>query len=154
MEKETPEEVQLRRGIMDRLKHALQLLAMSSEIQLSLLPDFVAKADELALDFDHWCETAIDLYSPEITEEQIRALKRVDKSLSDISWGGSAYHEKLWTDEAVRDAPEWEEVRLLAKEALAAFRWDVEIPPSYAHEYVGSEDPSSKGTASAKKPAS
>ncbi len=38
--------------MMLRLKHSLQALAMPAEVQLTLFPDFVCKADELALDFD------------------------------------------------------------------------------------------------------
>ena len=35
------------------LKHSLQALAMPAEIQLGLFPDWVCKADELALDFNN-----------------------------------------------------------------------------------------------------
>jgi hypothetical protein len=39
-------------GCMRRLMLSVQALAQPAEVQLSLLPDFVCKADELALDFD------------------------------------------------------------------------------------------------------
>jgi hypothetical protein len=40
----------MKERIFERLKHSLQLLAMPPEIQLRLLPSFVCKADELALE--------------------------------------------------------------------------------------------------------
>jgi len=52
-----------RLGVFDRLKHSIQLLACSPETQLKMLPQFVGKAEELALDFDHWREVALDNFS-------------------------------------------------------------------------------------------
>jgi hypothetical protein len=37
--------------VIARLQHLLQALAMPPDVQLALLPDFVCKADELAMDF-------------------------------------------------------------------------------------------------------
>jgi hypothetical protein len=48
-----------RAGIFERLKHSIQLLASPAEFQLKMLPDFVCKADELALDFDLWREAVL-----------------------------------------------------------------------------------------------
>ena len=48
-----------RLAILERLKQSVQLLACPPEIQLKMLPRFVCKADELALDFDLWREVVL-----------------------------------------------------------------------------------------------
>ena len=52
---------------MERLKHSLQLLASQPAIQLGLLPDFVCKADELALEFDPWYVVVLRNFRSEMT---------------------------------------------------------------------------------------
>ncbi len=121
--------------ILLRLKHALQALALPPRVQLGLLPDFVCKADELALDFDHWCSTVVQREDWSLTEFQRSQLVALDGALTDMS---SAEQRLLWTDDAMTDRPEWQHVRMLAQAALAAFGWTLETPPSYRHEYINS----------------
>jgi hypothetical protein len=45
---------EIAQSCMLRLQHAVQVLALPADIQLSLFPDFASKVDELALDFDNW----------------------------------------------------------------------------------------------------
>jgi len=54
-----------RLAIFERLKHSVQLLACPPEIQLKMLPRFVGKADELALDFDLWREVVLNNFRSE-----------------------------------------------------------------------------------------
>lgn len=118
--------------IFGRLKHSVQLLAMPPEIQLRLLPSFVCKADELALEFDHWREVVFHNCRNELSVEQISAITELNERLDRLTTNG----EQHWTDEAVRSSPEWHDVRILATAVLNAFGWPAESPPSYAHEYV------------------
>ena len=110
-----------------QLKDALQVLAQSAEVQLAYFPDFVAKADELALDFNHFYEACL----PEMTAEQVRAASRIDMRLGDMSGPTGP-----WSDEDLRNAGEWVEIRQLAKRALEVFGWPDEAPPPSSDVYV------------------
>jgi hypothetical protein len=123
-------------AIMTRLKHALQALAMSYKVQLSLFPDHVAIPDELALDFAHWYEVAISSHSDNMTREQQAAFKRLDGLLQAMSRGGELYSPELWTEQDLQVSDEWARVRLMAQEALEACGWAIEAPQAYKHEYV------------------
>jgi hypothetical protein len=120
------------RFVFLRLEHCLQHLAMPPESQLQLLPDFVCKADELALSFDHWREVAANNYGFQLTPSQAAALSAIDNAFVLFSDSNPEH----WTDEAVRSSAEWQEIRRLAAEALSVFEWQHEMPPSYAHEFV------------------
>jgi hypothetical protein len=124
-----------RLGIFGRLKHSIQLLACPPEVQLNLLPSFVCRADELALDFDNWQLVALGNFRSELTTDQLSHLDAISRSLSELTRGGSQH----WTDDAVRKSPEWHEIRALASNALASFGWPIEIPPSHAEEYISGE---------------
>ena len=121
-----------RAWIFERLKHSIQLLALPPEVQPALLPDFVCKADELALDFDHWHDVAISNFRSEMTSGQLSSLQALDQSLSALTGLGSQY----WTDEQVRTSEKWRSIRGLAAAALCSFDWPRETPPSHADEYV------------------
>jgi hypothetical protein len=123
----------VRRGIFERLKHSIQLLACSPEIQLKMLPQFVRKADELALDFDHWREVALDNFRSELTSHQLSCLDAIDSTLSELTRVGT----ESWTEDAVRESGEWKAVRTLAVAALDSFGWPLKTPPSHADEFVG-----------------
>jgi hypothetical protein len=119
-------------GIFERLKHSIQLLASPPEVQLTLLPSFVCKADELALDFNQWCLVALSNFRSEFTPDQLLCLDAIDSSLSELTHKGSEH----WTEDGVRKSDEWQVIRALACAALASFGWPIEAPPSYADEYV------------------
>jgi hypothetical protein len=116
---------------MQELRWALQALAQPAAVQLQLFPKFVCKADELALDFDNWC--AVVQGQQTLTTEQRSALQSLDSLLMTTSGRHNAPH---WSDEALRHDPLWEEVRELARNALASFGWSSEVPPSNRSVYV------------------
>lgn len=122
----------LKKNIFERLKHSLQLLAASAETQLRLLPAFVCKADELALEFDHWREVVFQKYTEDLTASQRSTLEAVDFKLAWMSDNPDEH----WTEEHVKESEHWREVRVLAAKSLDAFGWPRKTPPSYAHEYV------------------
>ncbi len=111
----------------------LQALAMPAEVQLTLEPDGTNKADELALNFDDVFGMNRSGRFP-LTPKQTRALNSVDAALEDMSGP-----KPFWTEEALRTAGEWENVRSLAKEALRAFRWPIEVP-QIGHVYTYTKD--------------
>jgi hypothetical protein len=118
-------------AIFERLRHSLQLLASPAVTQLKLLPPYVCKADELALEFDNWQEISLHNYRKEFSVDQISAMSALDAKLDWLSNAGKEY----WSDEAVRTSPEWQNIRYLGTCVLDAFGWPVETPPSHAHEY-------------------
>jgi hypothetical protein len=123
---------EMKEAIFERLKHSIQLLASSPQVQLQLLPPFACKADEIALDFNHWLEVTLDKYKGDLSLAQLSALKAIDEKLHWLT----ADSKEHWTDEAVHSSPEWECLRSLATNALQLFGWAAEMPPSYEHEYV------------------
>jgi len=120
-------------ALLVRLKHSLQTLAMPADAQLALCPDFVCKVEELALDFDHWSECALGNDRGELSEEQKFLLRKLDGTFDQMSSGQS---RNLWEEEALRNSPEWQGIREIAKAALTSFCWDAKRPPSYEHEFV------------------
>jgi hypothetical protein len=122
-----------RQGILDRLKHSIQLLGCPAEMQLKLLPVFVCKADELALDFDNWKTVALKNFGPQLTEYQLHCLSALDERLTELSRS----NPEIWTENAMRESVEWQRIREVALVALEAFGWHLETPPTHADEYVG-----------------
>lgn len=122
-----------KRWTLIRLKHSVQALALSADLQCDLFPDFVCKADELALDFDHWRLCATTNYKDDLTETQKEKLSALDNTFDQMSGPANADY---WTEKALHLRLEWEQIRVLARDALDAFGWSLEIPPSYAREFV------------------
>ncbi len=77
-----------RLGIFERLRHSIQLLACPAEVQLNLLPSFVRKADELALDFDQWRSVAVSNFRSELTASQLSGLDAIGGSQTAPGDGG------------------------------------------------------------------
>lgn len=123
---------ELKMPILERLKHSVQLLASAPEVQLQLLPPFVCKADELALEFDHWWEVTRNRYGADLGPDQQSSLRALDEKLAWLTKRG----KEEWTDHAVRESHEWQEIRSLAARVLNTFGWPMETPPSHADEYV------------------
>jgi hypothetical protein len=122
-------------AVLERLKHSVQLLALPPEAQLALLPPFVCKGDELALEFDHWRKVVLHNYGKELSVDQGSAIAELDQKLDWLTVNG----EQHWGDEAVQTSPEWENVRRIAADVLKAFGWPAEGPPSHAHEYISAD---------------
>ena len=126
MAEENPE----RSWHFEQLRRSLQALAISGSAQLALFREYVVKADELALDFDHWFAVLRSNYARELTPRQADALAGIDQKLAIISRDGAEFDVELWTDEALKSSEHWAEVRRLAASALEAFGWAVEsLPP-------------------------
>lgn len=113
----------------NQLRRAVIALAQPAAIQLSLFPDFVCKADELALDFESGLDALVG-HEDEITAEQRVAIEALDQLLISMSGEKYAY---FWTDEAVLADPTWEAIRALARSVALIFSWDLShVSPSGA----------------------
>ncbi len=113
----------------NQLQRAVVALAQTADIQLSLFPDFVCKADELALDFEDGLYEMVG-HEDEFSGKQRAAIDTLDKLI--LSKCGEQ-DASFWNETAVREHPFWEEIRTAAKEAAATIGWDLStLPPSNA----------------------
>lgn len=109
-----------RAWVLGELRKCLHALSLDGDRALSCAPPGSCRADELALDYDNFLSAAMGSFEKEFTPDQVAALRRVDELLSAMS-GHS--HEDLWTDEAVRSHPRWQEVRSEARQAVEVLGW-------------------------------
>jgi hypothetical protein len=108
-----------RTWIFERLKCSMQLLACRAEIQVNNFPNFVAVADEMALDFENFRDTLTGNFRTELTAEPASCLDSLDRSLSELN-------KEAWSDAAVVDSSECRNIRHLAARALREFGWPLE----------------------------
>jgi hypothetical protein len=101
--------------MIERLIIALRALAGSTDAQRARIPDSVGKPEELALDFADAHLLFAQCQQLELTGAQRDAVAEVDELLDAMS---GPKHEGLWTEQALRAAPEWEAVRNAARRAL------------------------------------
>ena len=110
-----------RTWIFGELKRCLHALASDGDRALASAPPGSCRADELALDYGNFISAAFGSFERDFTSEQVVALRRVDELLSAMS---SEDQSDLWTDEAVRLHPRWQEVRSLARAAVRVLGWE------------------------------
>jgi hypothetical protein len=122
------EEDDSRTAHFNQLRWSLQGLAIAGSEQLALFPEYAAKADELAQDFDHWGTLVRDGYEGELSALQTESLTAIDQKLATMSRDGAEFDVELWTDAALCGSEQWADVRKLAASALEAFGWPVESP--------------------------
>ncbi len=108
-----------------KLKWSLQALAQEPAVQLALFPDYVAKADELALDFDN--ALRLSESGSALSPLQTSKLDQLDRTISSMSGQENA---PLWTELAILSSSEWQKIRALALEALQSFGWPADAPPT------------------------
>ncbi|MCT2587968.1 hypothetical protein [Actinophytocola gossypii] len=104
-----------------RFMRSTALLALPSETQAAWLaalelPGEPAYADELATEFDDGVGLLTQFVAAGwLRQDAADRLMAVDALLDDMSGPG---RENLWTIEALAVAPEWEAVRVAARQAL------------------------------------
>jgi hypothetical protein len=108
-----------------QLKWSVQALALRAPEQLVLFPDFVATADELALELDHWATLVLDRYAGALTDAQTTGLRALHRKLETMSRDGAEFDADLWNETAMGSSVHWQEVRDLAIAVRDAFGWSV-----------------------------
>lgn len=116
----------------NQLQRAVVALAQPANIQLSLFPDFVCKADELALDFEDGLYEMVG-HEADFSSHQLAAIDALDKLLSSKS---GEQHASFWTESALREHPVREEIRDAAKVAAEKFGWDLRTLPPLNAIYI------------------
>lgn len=107
---------------MIQLEKAVRTAALPAEQQIARLKGTVV-ADEIGLDFGHWCSWALEGHeAPALTDEQRSRLVRLNEWLIEMA----SRHDGTGTEDAVRNRPEWEEVRRQARGILDSFGWSIE----------------------------
>lgn len=121
---------------MDRsteLKRCVQALAQPAAVQRALFPSFAVVGDELVLEFDD----ALRGWRAEqrtATEAQLATLSELECLIEHLS---GPLNEDFWLDPVQLDVDaRWEDLRLLARAACAAFGWPVQIPDKNGAVYV------------------
>lgn len=118
---------------MQRFRRSLQALAASADIQLQLLPDYLWGVDEIAIEFDQWYQV-IKRRRTIFSKKQRSILEDLNKKLDEIS---GPENLRYWMEDTVRNDIAWEDIRLLAKNALDAMGWPHEEPLKKRSEIPG-----------------
>ncbi len=107
---------------MIQLKEALQQAALPAERQIARLKGFDVSF-EVADDVYNWTLWVLQSTDAKLTDEQRSGLIALDAHTSKMSGEHNAH---LWTDDALRSRPEWEEVRRQAQHILELFQWPID----------------------------
>ena len=116
-----------------KIKWILQALAQPAHIQISLFPNFVNVADELALEWGE-CFDLVNRKWDFFSSDQLMLIRSLDAQIVKMS---GVFNISLWNNEALSSACEWQVVRQLAKELLDIFEWNFEEPSMIDAIYVG-----------------
>lgn len=122
--------------ISHHLKESLRALASSFEDQSELFPEFVCKADELALEFSHWSQVFLSQGKPLLSEAEAATLHAIEQQLEQMSSQTGSKLAQIWSDHGLASAPEWARLRNLAMEALVTFGWTYEKPVLRSSIYI------------------
>lgn len=109
---------------MEKLEWITRSFMQPSGIQISLFPDFINVAEQLAVE---WEIALDDIIYELLSVEQRSVIKEFDDYILSIS--GSEYMQ-LWNNDALLSSIEWEKMRALARKIVIIMGWS-EIPPSY-----------------------
>jgi hypothetical protein len=113
-----------------QLKWSLEALAASPSEQLELFADSVAKADELALDFDKCAAIVRGREDSELSDAQLAALAAIDRQLATMSRLATELDADMWSEAALKHDVHWVHMRALSAVALKAFGWAEESAPA------------------------
>ncbi|WP_369310062.1 hypothetical protein [Providencia rettgeri] len=115
---------------MEKFEWIARAFMQSSDTQISLFPDCVNVADQLATEW----EIALDDISYELLSiEQSFAIKEFDDYMLSIS---GPYNVRFWNNEALSLSTEWEKMRALARKVVVSIGWSETPPPKDNSIYI------------------
>ena len=99
-----------------RLVESVVLLASGAAEQQQVLPEWVVRADEIALIFDECYQYVGELAQQDrLNDRQIEVLRSIGQRLEAMSGQSQA---ALWTDQALAADSNWQWIRQRARDAL------------------------------------
>lgn len=101
--------------MIERLSHALQVLATPAGVRPAEFSDVAADVDGLALDYADALRLAIDCQQVQLATNQRSALEQLGDYLDELRDGTDA---ERWRADTRRTGAEWTTVRALATAAL------------------------------------
>ena len=104
------------------LRKGLQQAALPADRQIARLKGYDVPF-EVADDVYQHTLWVLQCKDVRLTEEQRSNLLALDAHTSSMS---GEHNAELWTDDALRSRPEWEEVRRQARKILELFQWPIE----------------------------
>lgn len=107
-------------GCSARLWRVLISLAASPEDEFGKSVATSARAENLVVEFDDAYTNFVEGFDHLPSESQLLALQAVDTKLAAMVRSKDA---ALWTVQACREDPSWNEVRALAESAIGEFNW-------------------------------
>ncbi len=126
-------------AMVDYAVRALQALAADARVQVTLYPPFCCPLQAVSDEGDAELPALMDNYRNELTEVQRRAVEELQAQLqatteADLDCSGGPLKTELpedrrWEREReILENPHWTKVRLLARDALAAFHRERQDP--------------------------
>lgn len=112
-------------GLLRQLQHILQLLALPIRAQVHLVEDDCTRTRQLTRAFRATYLRVHTEQAVSLAADQIRALDRLDIHLEQLS---QDYALTLCSELAMRESHAWRRTRLMAREALIGFGWDLALP--------------------------
>lgn len=101
-----------------RLYLTLLALSLPATDQMVLFPKVVSKANELALELEEAMDRMTMSNFQGLEPRQRDAIQQLDNFVRQIP-----KDDRIWSDEGLQGASEWEEVRRLARLALSSGDW-------------------------------
>ena len=106
----------------------VQSLAQDASVQVKLFPGFAEVADELVLEHEQYQNLFLQSKDADtLTSSQLSKISELDSYIENLS---EENRKDLWTVSALRNAPEWDEIRRLSKQVIREMQWDDARPPS------------------------
>lgn len=103
--------------LLAQLREVVALLAATATDQVRWLRDHRVPVDELALQLNDTMAWLDRLEQEQLLDSRtVKTVSDLDEALSSFSGPGYAH---LWTEPALGNAPEWQQVRMLGNEALS-----------------------------------
>ncbi len=114
-----------RQSVINQLRWSIQTLALEADGQLASFPDFAVVTDELLLEYDNWYNVATKNYPDFFSDEQIKILREINSFIEELP----EEDLNLSIADELKTYQFWEDLRMLASQALQKFNWTSEIPP-------------------------
>ena len=106
-----------------QLEQAVRRAAFPADRQIGCFTAGLDVPYEIADDIDNWCGWVLGSRDVLLSNEQRSSLSSLNAQLDEMS---GEQHSDLWTEDALRRSPEWDNVRREARKILNLFGWAID----------------------------